>query len=276
MRLLLFSPFVRSQECLHPRLHLKNDVHLPDRRKSRTISDDLKPDDCRKWWEDYVEIVATQDDGEEVSTAKVAAFLQLTERLAQAVVDLDLDPTPLNQFRQNAEGCYFGVQERLPAAGEAVHLLLDRLRQELTRRQRQAAQGAPVPHPRDQATKGRQPIPDDEANLLVRKYLEKHPQAGAREVAEAVGIALGRVSKLSAWRAEQGRRKANKELPKKGTRPLTKKMLNAIGKEDDPSAKMEAEEAVWRKILEEASPEGRAELHAMSAEKRREMIEAAR
>lgn len=103
------------------------------------MNDDPKPDDCRQWWEDYVEIVAAQDGGEEVSTEKVAAFLQLTERLAQAVVNFDLDPTPLNQFRQNAEGCCFGVQERLPAVGEAVHLLLDRLRQKLTSQRRQVA-----------------------------------------------------------------------------------------------------------------------------------------
>jgi hypothetical protein len=106
------------------------------------MNDYLEPKD---WWEDYVEIAPAQNDSEEVSTAKVDAFLQFTERLAQAAVDLDLDPTPLNRFRQNAEGCRFNPQKPLPPAGERVHLLLDRLRQKLTRQQRQAAHGLPAP-----------------------------------------------------------------------------------------------------------------------------------
>jgi hypothetical protein len=119
------------------------------------------------------------------------------------------------------------------------------------------------------------PIPEDEANLLVRKYLEQHPEATARQVAQAVGIALGRVPKLPAWRTELGRRKAKKASPKRATRPLTQKMLEVVGRKDDPVARIEAEEAAWQWLLEQAGPDERAKLHAMTTAERRRLIEIA-
>lgn len=80
-------------------------------------------------------------------------------------------------------------------------------------------------------------IPDDEANILIRKFLEQHPKATARDVAEGVGIALGRVSKMAAWRAEIGRRKAVKSPPKKTAIPLTKKMTVSSTSSCSPSPK---------------------------------------
>jgi hypothetical protein len=118
----------------------------------------------------------------------------------------------------------------------------------------------------------RKPIPPDEANILVRNYLEQHPRATSREVAEGVGIALGRVSELPAWRAEYGRRQANKTPARKKERQLTRKMIEAIGKRDDPSSRIEAEEAAWQELIEKAEPRERAKLHAMTAEERGRLI----
>lgn len=120
------------------------------------------------------------------------------------------------------------------------------------------------------------PIPRDEANILVRKYLEGHSGATVKEVAKAVGISTGSVSESAAWQAEMGRRKAaNYQPPQKPTRPLTKKMLEAIGRDDDPDAKLEVEEAVFRKLVEKASPDERARLMALKGEAKQKLIEAA-
>jgi hypothetical protein len=120
----------------------------------------------------------------------------------------------------------------------------------------------------------RRPLPDDEAEVEVRTFLEKHPHANARQVAEGVGIALGRVSGLAAWRSALGKRKANKRPGTKKPRPLTQKMVQAIGREDDPAARMEAEEAAWLHLIDQAKPPERAKLHAMPKEERARLIQA--
>jgi hypothetical protein len=45
---------------------------------------------------------------------------------------------------------------------------------------------------------------------------------------------------------------------------------------DDVDARIDAEEATWRRIIEEADEQKRAELHALNADQRRRLIEAAR
>jgi hypothetical protein len=120
------------------------------------------------------------------------------------------------------------------------------------------------------------PIPTDEANILVRKYVEGHPGAPVKKVAEALGISTGRVAQSPAWQAEMGRRRANKYKPsEKPARPLTKKMLESIGRDDDPAARLEAEEAVFRNLVEKAGPDERARLMAMKEPEKRKLIEAA-
>jgi hypothetical protein len=118
-------------------------------------------------------------------------------------------------------------------------------------------------------------IPDDEANILIRKFLEQHPKATARDVAEGVGIALGRVSKMAAWRAEFGRRKAAKSPPKKTPIPLTKKMTETIKRGDDPAKVAELREQVWNKIIDAAESK-RSELerlHAMTTAEKERLID---
>jgi hypothetical protein len=123
-------------------------------------------------------------------------------------------------------------------------------------------------------------MPDDyEVNILVKRHLDQHPRDGIRQVAEAVGLSVGKVQQTDAWRREMGRRKAEKEPAKKTPRPLTQKMLAGIGQEDniaDIDARLDAEEAVWQRLLEQASPSERARLHAMNRQERRELIELAR
>ncbi len=117
------------------------------------------------------------------------------------------------------------------------------------------------------------PIPDDEANVLIRKFLDEHPPATARDVAKGVGIALGRVSEMPAWRAEHAKRKASRKPRPKRTRSLTKKMLKAIGREDDPATNLEAEDVAWQELLEKAKPQERANLHAMSKDEKARLIQ---
>jgi hypothetical protein len=116
-------------------------------------------------------------------------------------------------------------------------------------------------------------IPDDEANILVRKFLEQNPKASARDVAKAVGIALGRVSDLPAWRAEVGRRQAAKTPPKKTPMPLTKKMTESIKRGDDPAAVAMAREAAWQRLIEAATGDKKAELFAMTKEQKDRLID---
>jgi hypothetical protein len=122
------------------------------------------------------------------------------------------------------------------------------------------------------------PIPTDEANGIVRNYIARRERAGqkctARGVADDCGIALGRVSALLAWQAYQARRKSGQPSRKpKEARQVTEKMLACIGEDDDPSARMSAEEAAWRTLLERASTEERARLNAMNAAEKAEAIQ---
>ena len=121
-----------------------------------------------------------------------------------------------------------------------------------------------------------EPIPNDEANILVANYLKNHPKATAEQVAEGVGIAKGRVPGMSAWRATMAKRKAAKPLPKaKAPKQATKRQLDvAISREGDPAKKAEADELIRRMIIEEAGDDGekRAWLDNLTPDQQAEMI----
>jgi len=246
------------------------------------MGESLSPQDCDYWWDAYIEIAEAQDRECFALSDQLDDFIRSTESLAQTAEGFGLDSTPLVRFLHDARLFYNKIQgDRLPVADEAVQVLIDRLKFKLQGHQPVVAMplsavSPPATANPQQSDQKRKPLPEDEANLLVRKYLEEHPQATIREVARDVDIATGRVSKLPAWRAEFGRRKANKEVAKKSTRPLTNKMLQSIGKGDDPAARLEAEETVWQRLLEEAAPNERANLHAMPREQRAKLVEAVR
>jgi hypothetical protein len=47
----------------------------------------------------------------------------------------------------------------------------------------------------------RDEIPDDyEANIRIKKFLDTHPRATIREVAEEVKLSIGKVQSLDAWK----------------------------------------------------------------------------
>jgi hypothetical protein len=118
----------------------------------------------------------------------------------------------------------------------------------------------------EDSKKKRGPIPKDEANEQVRDYLSRNPKATARQVAAAVGISLGSLAKLSAWRARMDKRKSEAQGRKEiKTRPFTKGMQESLGKKDDPLSNLAAkEEMAWRHLMEVATPAERARLQNLS------------
>ena len=89
---------------------------------------------------------------------------------------------------------------------------------------------------------------------MAASYLKNHPDASARDLANEIGIALGRVSKLAAWRAEMGRREGARSgrVASIKTRPLTDNMLECRGVIDSP-----LELAIEREELEQMMGEQR-------------------
>jgi hypothetical protein len=123
----------------------------------------------------------------------------------------------------------------------------------------------------------RDEIPDDyEANIRIKKYLDSHPKATIREVAEEVGLSTGKIAQLDAWKREMAGRKAAMPPPKKYERPLTDKMLAARGQKDDPAAKIMQDEAIWQWLLEKAKPKEKADLHMKTDKEKATLIELAR
>jgi hypothetical protein len=120
----------------------------------------------------------------------------------------------------------------------------------------------------------KKPIPRDEANILIRDYLKQHPNATVKGINKATGVSTGAISQSPAWQALQATKKSGEPTPSPGgkTIRLTNKMLEAVGKKADPSARITAEEAAWQYLLEKATPEERARLHAMKPGERAENI----
>jgi hypothetical protein len=138
-------------------------------------------------------------------------------------------------------------------------------------------QAKPAPAPTAKKHPKRDEIPDDdEANLLIKKYLKNHPRPTIREVAEEIKLSTGKVSQLDAWKRHMAERKAAKPPPKKSERSLTDKMLAAKGKTDDPAAKIMQDEAIWQWLLEKAKPNEKAELHMKTPEEKAKLIELSR
>ena len=223
------------------------------------------------WNETWVSICDTQDTNRIVLTEELREFIEETKYLARWCESAGLDSSPLLEYAHNAWDTYYGFRPTLPHIPDALWVLLERLKYRL--HPFQLRPFAEQTSATDE--EHRQPIPTDEANIAVRKFLEQHPHATARQVVQGVGIAPGRVSKLDSWRAVQGRRKANKTPAPKRERKLTRKMLETLGRTNDPALRIEVKEAVWQRLLEEAEPQERAKLHSMKAEDRDRLIQAA-
>ncbi len=117
-----------------------------------------------------------------------------------------------------------------------------------------------------------------EVNMRVGRYLEQHQGAPIREVAKAVDSSTGTVAKTDNWEKEMVRRNAAKGRTKKEPRPLTPEMLVCIGTADnieDVDAGIDARDAAWRQILEEAPAKQRAKLHKLNEHERQKLIEKA-
>jgi hypothetical protein len=178
-----------------------------------------------------------------------------------------------NGFRMLAS---LGVEERPERPTPAESLVVAKLQLDaLERWVRQKAKGgwmppepsqpeaAKVSNAKIESRRKRADFPDQyEVNLHVHKYLSQNPAVGVRKVAKAVGFSIGTVQKTEAWRLTMGRRKAAKAPAKKDPMPLTLDMLACIGKEDDMDdvdARIDAEEAVWRRMIEGADEQKRAD-----------------
>jgi hypothetical protein len=232
-------------------------------------------DDWNEEWLAILDPPPEDDVTEAVPPKKLALSSELerlierTNYLARWCESSGLDSSPLVQFAQDVQGTYLGLRPTLPSVPTGFWVLLDRLKFKLQPVQSQPSVGSASVEP----TAQRKPIPDPEAESLVEMFLKKKPGATAREVADGVGIALGRVPEMRAWRRVLAQRKAAKQVKPKKARQLSKRMEHTIGKEADPAKRIELEEAIWQRLLEEADEEGRANLHEMTKAAKAEMIQ---
>jgi hypothetical protein len=201
-------------------------------------------------------------------TAELEYLIERTNYLASWCESSGLDSSPLVQFAHDAQKTYFGIRPALPSIPAGVWVLLDRLKFKLQPLQTQPSAGGSS----DTSGAKREPISPEDAEVLVEMYLKKHPAATAREVAKDVGIALGRLPEIRAWRKVTAKRKASRPVKPKKAREFTKRMEETIGKEANPGARIEVDDAIWQQLLEEADQTGRAKLHEMTKAERKEMI----
>ena len=148
------------------------------------------------WNETWISIVRTQDRKRIALSRELKEFIAETKYLARWCESVGLDSSPLIEYSHTARDTYYDFRPKLLPITDALWLVLERLEYRLQPFQL---------HPFAEQTTAideehRQPIAADEANILVRDYLEKHPRATARDVANGVGIALGRVSDQPFWR----------------------------------------------------------------------------
>ena len=216
------------------------------------------------WPEQWISLVENQKPNRYAFSPELTAFKDQTLYLAKWCEQQSMDSSALVGLARGLQQTYFALRPDLPNAGDDVWVFLDRLKLRF--------------EPIDQAggkNNKKTTIPRAEADVLVRDYLKKHPDATAKKTAEAVGIAQGRLPGLASWRELMKKRKYEKhtQTPKgKPARPLTDKMLAAIEKGDTPDAIAEAKEAkeiAWHAILDAATPEQRRQLHAMPEEAKR-------
>jgi hypothetical protein len=139
-----------------------------------------------------------------------------------------------------------------------------------------AGRGAGTPQPPLALPEPKKPILKDAAEILVRNYLAKHREEKPtiREVNEATGVSLGAISDSAPWQVYQAEKKAGQSLSSRvpNTRRLTRKILEAIGKKDDPSDNICLADAAWQYLLKVATEEEKAQLRALNARERAERI----
>jgi hypothetical protein len=222
-----------------------------------------------EWNDTWVSIVECEDTKRLVLSKELREFIALTEYLARWCESAELDSSPLIEYAHAAWDTYYTFRPTLPPSPDTVWVLLERLKYRL-----QPFTLRPIIEPRPAADEvRRKPIPKDEAEILVRDYLEKNPGATASQVAKGVGIAQGRLTGLASWRAEQGKRKANRVTAPKTIRRLTRKMLETIGRTNDPSARLEALDVAWEEMLAGAGPRERVKLLSMTKEEQSRLTE---
>lgn len=220
------------------------------------------------WNDEWLAIVESQTPKKYALSKVLEEFIERTNYLARWCETLGLDSSALLQFAHDSNETYFAFRPTLPPVPSAVRILLDRLKFRLQPIEAQSPDHSTADAKND-------PIPNDEANIKVRKYLEQHPTATTREIAKAVGIAHGRVTLMPAWKAEKVRRETNKVHTPKPARRLTKRMLNAVETGKDPAAIAEAREAAWEQILEKAGPQEMAKLKAMTPKEKAKLVQTA-
>jgi hypothetical protein len=223
-----------------------------------------------EWNEQWLAIRDPDEPGPPKPLAVAAELDHLIERtnyLARWCETSGLDSTPLIQFAHDAQQTYFGLRSDLPSVPAGFWVLLDRLHFKLQPLQPPTVSGKSAP-----TVAKREPISDDEAKALVKQFLKKNPTATVREVAAAVGIAVGRIPDMKEWREAYARRKAAKPVKPKKARELTKQMEQTIGKEADPATRIMVDDAIWQRLIEQADQQGRAKLHAMTATERADLI----
>jgi hypothetical protein len=122
----------------------------------------------------------------------------------------------------------------------------------------------------------KKPIPKGEANVMIREYLKKVPAATIQEIKEATEVSTGAISQSAAWKAHQAAKIIRKGQTGRQVKTiqLTDKMLKAMGQSNDSGVAMSPEEAAWRKLLEDASPDERGRLNKMNSTERAQRIQA--
>jgi hypothetical protein len=127
--------------------------------------------------------------------------------------------------------------------------------------------------PPSMITKDRRPsIPGDEANILVREYLEDRPTATAREISRNTGVSLGGVVNTPCWRVQMEKKESEGTKRGKTARPLTKKILATRSSGSDPADDVEAKELAQRRYLESATDKERSEYFSMPPSKQSEVL----
>jgi len=115
------------------------------------------------WWESCIEITDEQDHRVFTLSHELKRFLVLTEALARSAEANGLNSEPLIIFLQDAKSFYFGLQDRLPTAGEGVHVVVDRLKFKLEAQQHTSpSQAVPSPATPLQLTTAPPPNQGDE------------------------------------------------------------------------------------------------------------------
>ncbi len=77
------------------------------------------------------------------------------------------------------------------------------------------------------------------ADINVRKYLDGHPNASPKLVADAAGIAVGQLPKLRSWKERRGRQRGENSKTARSDRQLSDKQLAVLGERDSGYEQLE-------------------------------------